>query len=166
MSQPAITTRHELSPGDIGRVSAFHGIVYADEMAWDLTFEAYVARGLAEIALRFDSERDRIWLAERAGELVGCIGIVSSADGSAQLRWFLVHPDCRGKGLGHTLLHTALDFCRSSGRRRVFLWTVRELAAAARLYREVGFRLTKSQVREQWGTIVTEERYDLDLGSG
>jgi hypothetical protein len=41
------------------------------------------------------------------------------------------------------------------------LWTESSLVAAAGLYREFGFRLTDEKTHELWGTVVTEQRYDL-----
>ena len=58
----------------------------------------------------------------------------------AQLRWFLVDPEARGNGLGTTLLHESVAFCRASRYAAVVLWTVSALDAAARLYVAAGFR--------------------------
>ena len=155
--------RTEIRPGDVGSVIHLHGIVYAQEHNLDLTFEAYVAAGLAEFAKSYDERKDRLWLAEDSGRIVGSIAIVGQADGSAQLRWFLVHPEARGSGLGHKLLSEALEFCRDRGLRSVFLWTANELKAAGHLYRQAGFRLTEQKAHEIWGPVRTEERYDLTL---
>jgi len=37
------------------------------------------------------------------------------------------------------------------------------LAAAARLYESSGFQLTEENTHKLWGTVVTEQRYDLIL---
>jgi GNAT superfamily N-acetyltransferase len=94
---------------------------------------------------------------------VGSIAIVGQADGVAQLRWFLVKPEARGIGLGRRLLREALEFCRDSECRRVFLWTLAELKTAAHLYEQAGFRKTEQKTHEIWGCVRTEERYDLTL---
>src|SRR5437867_7870156 len=94
-----ITLRADLRPGDLGAVVSLHGLVYAREYGFDPTFEAYVAGPLAEFALR-GSPRERLWLAERDGRLVGCAAVVAAAPQTAQLRWFLVDPAARGAGLG------------------------------------------------------------------
>ena len=163
VSAPAIALRTRLRAGDIGHVVRRHGEIYAAERGWDHRFEAYVAAALAEFALHHDPERERIWLAETEGRIVGSIAIVSAGGDDAQLRWFLVEPACRGTGVGRLLLDAALAFCRSSGRRRVHLWTVAGLDAAARLYRAAGFRLTESLPGSRWAEGVVEERYELDL---
>jgi GNAT superfamily N-acetyltransferase len=158
-----IAVRHELRPGDIGRVTEQHGVLYAAEYGFDHTFEAYVAESLAEFGKAAPSARDRLWVAELDGRLVGSIGIVGREAGAAQLRWLLVAPEARGTGLGRRLVGDALAFCRETKRDSVFLWTVSVLTAAARIYVEEGFRLTEEHERAMWGTTVVEQRYDLAL---
>lgn len=158
-----VRTRTELRAGDIGNLIRLHGEVYAAEQGWDWTFEAFAAQTFGRLADRWDPSRDRIWIAERQGELVGCIAILAVEADIAQLRWFLVHPDARGSGLGRRLIDEALSFCRSAGYSHVFLWTTASLPAAARLYRSCGFVLTHQETVQRWGTVLTEERYDLDI---
>src|SRR4051812_35022320 len=99
----AVTLRTVLAPGDLGSVVSLHGILYAREFGFDATFEAYVAAPLAEFVRR-DSPRERLWMAERNGRLVGCVAVVVASPQTAQLRWFLVDPSARGEGLGKRLL--------------------------------------------------------------
>jgi GNAT superfamily N-acetyltransferase len=159
-----VTVRYELRPGDMGRVISQHGIIYAQEYGFDHGFEAYVAETVAEFGRLARPGLDRLWLAERDGQLVGSIAIVGREGGAAQLRWFLVGPEARGSGLGRRLVDDALDFCRAAGYRSVYLWTVTGLDAAARLYVAAGFRKTETKPPATlWGVSLSEERYDLTL---
>lgn len=158
-----VRLRSTLQPGDLGAIVRLHGVIYAAEYGWDHTFEAMVAGNIARFAVE-DDRAGRLWVAERGGEVAGCIGIVGQADGSAQLRWFLVDPAHRGAGIGRMLLDEALAFCRAEGFRSVFLWTVKGLDAVAHLYRSAGFRVTQEETHVRWGATVTEQRYDLALG--
>jgi len=90
--------RHEMKPGDIGYLTYLHGTLYAKEYRYDQTFEAYVAHGLVEFVKSFNPYRDRIWLAEAEGRIVGSVAIVRSTKLDAQLRWYVVHPDYREEG--------------------------------------------------------------------
>ncbi len=155
--------RTNIQPGDIGCVIRLHGILYAQEFGLDHTFEGYVAAALGEFAIRYDQRKDYFALAEEEGRIVGSIAIVRLADQTAQLRWFLVHPDARGCGLGRRLLQGALEFCRDRGFRSAFRWTISGLEAAFHLYQEAGFRLTEQKTHKIWGGMRTEERYDLAL---
>jgi N-acetylglutamate synthase-like GNAT family acetyltransferase len=155
--------RVHLKPGDIGYLTQLHGILYAKEYGFDKSFEAYVAKGLADFALATGPDNGCIWLAELEGKIIGSIAIVKFSDHEAQLRWYLVHPDCRGSGLGITLISEALNYCHDKQFKSVFLWTTSELTAAAHLYIKAGFIKTEQKTHMIWGKLVTEERYNLDL---
>jgi N-acetylglutamate synthase-like GNAT family acetyltransferase len=160
-----VTIRTNLKPGDIGSIISLHGILYAREYGFDPTFEAYVAGPLSEF-VRSAAARERLWLAERADQIIGCIAIVAASPQTAQLRWFLVDPAARGAGLGKRLLTEALTFCKECGYRKVILWTVSALAAAGHLYRLAGFRKVEEKPGRMWGVQVVEEKYELVLPAG
>ena len=104
--------RTNIKPGDIGYITYLHGSLYAAEYGLDHTFEGYVAAGIGEFAQKYDANKDYFAVAELDGTIVGAIAIVGQSDQTAQLRWFLVDPDARGRGLGKRLLRDAVDFCR------------------------------------------------------
>jgi N-acetylglutamate synthase-like GNAT family acetyltransferase len=153
--------RHHIKPGDIGYLTYLHGILYAKEYGYEQTFEAHVAGVLAEFVQSFSPGKDRIWLAETSGRIIGSIAIVGHSKMDAQLRWFLVHPDYRGLGIGRELLKDALQFCKECKYKTIFLWTTSELIEAGHLYTCFGFSKTEEKTHEIWGKRVTEERYDL-----
>ena len=155
--------RTHIKPGDIGYLTYLHGILYATEYGLDHTFEGYVAEGLGQFAKTYDPAKDYLAVAELDGRIVGAIAIVGQPDQTAQLRWFLVHPDARGHGLGRRLLKDAVDFCRQREYKSVFLLTISDLKAAAHLYRAAGFQLIDQNTHEIWGAVRTEERYELEL---
>jgi ribosomal protein S18 acetylase RimI-like enzyme len=157
---PEITIRSTLRPGDIGSVIHLHGTLYAAEYGWDHTFEAYVAGPLSEFA-RSQSKRERIWIIEKGRVFVGSIAIVEASSDEAQLRWFLLHPSIRGQGVGRYLMDEAMRFCREMNYSRVFLLTEKSLLAAAKLYEGYGFELTEEKTHELWGSVITEQRYEL-----
>jgi GNAT superfamily N-acetyltransferase len=159
---PNVTIRHEFKPGDIGYLTYLHGTLYAKDCGWDESFETYVAVPLSEFA-KSRTEREKIWLVEKDATIAGSIAIVEASTHVAQLRWFLLHPDLRGRGIGRFLIDDAIRFCREQGYHSIFLWTEAGLVAAARLYLAVGFQLTEEKTHEQWGMMVTEQRYDLNL---
>ncbi len=155
--------RTGLEPGDIGYIIYLHGVLYAREYDLDRSFEGDVAIRMGEFAKTYDSSKDHFAVAELEGKIVGSIVINGLSDESAQLRWFLVHPDARGRGLGHQLIDSAIAFCRERGFKKVTLWTVSELKAAARLYRQAGFKITREETHEIWGATRTEQEYELSL---
>ena len=155
--------RTGLGPGDIGYIIYLHGVLYAQEYELDRTFEGDVAIRMGEFAKTYDPRKDYFAVAELDGKIVGSIVINGLSDETAQLRWFLVHPDARGRGLGHQLIDGAIAFCREHGFKKVALWTISELKAAAHLYRQAGFVVTREETHTIWGATRTEQEYELIL---
>jgi GNAT superfamily N-acetyltransferase len=147
----------------MSNVIYLHAVVYAVEYEFDHTFEGYVAAGLAEFAQSFSPNKDRLWVAEIEGEIIGSVAVFGRSESEAQLRWFLVHPNYRGLGLGKLLFQEAIQFCKECKFKTVFLWTFRGLDAARYLYVSAGFEKTEEITHEVWGKTLTEERYDLHL---
>ena len=139
-----------------------HGVLYANEYGWDHTFEAYVAGPLADFA-KSHTARERIWIVEKDATVAGSIGIVAASTEQAQLRWFLLHPDLRGRGIGRTLMEEAIRFSKANGYAMIFLWTASALTAAAKIYESFGFHITEETTHELWGATVTEQRYELNF---
>jgi ribosomal protein S18 acetylase RimI-like enzyme len=167
--QVAPELRATLAPGDLGAVVALHGEVYAREYGFDARMEAHVAAGLGELARATAAHGERagrLWVAPRGARLLGSVGITRRPDEEAQLRWFIVHPDARGAGLGRRLLAEALGYARAQGYRAVVLETFSALRAAGHLYREAGFTRVAAFPGTRWGPEVSEERWRLELAGG
>lgn len=164
-SRAAVTIRPLGQPGDLGWVVMAHGEVYAEEFGWDMTFEALVARIVAEFAAHHDSRRENAWIAERDGHRVGCVFCVAADETTAQLRILLVHPDSRGSAVGRRLVDTCIEFARSTGYERMRLWTNHPLTAARTIYLERGFVLTEEEPHHSFGVDLVGQTYELNLRS-
>jgi DNA-binding MarR family transcriptional regulator/GNAT superfamily N-acetyltransferase len=151
-------------PGDLGWVVERHGARYAAEHGWDATFEALVARVVADFGERMDSRRQAAWIAELDGERVGCIFCTASDDpDTAQLRLLLVEPQSRGAGVGSRLVDECLRFARRSGYRRIMLWTTDVQAEARRIYQRQGFRLDAREPQTRFGHELVGEYWSREL---
>ena len=158
--------------GDIGWVVERHGALYAREYAWDLRFEALVARIAADFVDRFDASREACWIAERGGANVGCVFLVQARDdgkggavveGTAQLRMLLVEPAARGLGIGARMVDECERFASAKGYRRIVLWTNSILVAARAIYARNGYALKKSEPHESFGHALVGETWELQL---
>ncbi len=150
-------------PGDMGWVVSAHGALYAREYGWDISFEALVAEIVAKFLKEFDSERERCWIAEMAGEPVGSAFIVKASDEVAKLRLLIIDPKARGRGLGKRLVDECIAFARAAGYRRIALWTNDILHAARAIYAKAGFRLVASEKHHSFGKDLVGETWELDL---
>ena len=153
------------TPGSIGRVAELHGTYYAANWGFGRFFEAKVATGLSEFLERYDEKHDGFWTVSLKGRVEGSITIdgVHAEDEGAHLRWFILSDALRGKGVGGGLMETAVDLCRNKGYEKVYLWTFEGLDAARHLYEKSGFELVEQFSGTQWGTEVTEQRFELML---
>ncbi len=149
--------------GDIGYIIYRHGEVYANEYQLDETFEAYVAKYMAEFIENYDITKDHLWIVEKGTEIIGSIAIVNVDEKVAQLRWLLVEPHERNKGVGNKLIHEALTFCKNRSYQKVVLGTFSDLIIARKLYIKNGFRLVESKSHHIWGQDLTEEQWELIL---
>jgi GNAT superfamily N-acetyltransferase len=153
-------------PGDLGWVVQAHGEVYAAEFGWDTSFEALVARIVADHANEHDPAREAAWIAEVDGERVGCVFLVDGGEpGLAKLRILLVHPRGRGHGLGRRLVGTCLDFARSAGYDRITLWTNDVLTSARRIYQGFGFELVDQEPHRSFGRDLVGQNWALALSA-
>jgi GNAT superfamily N-acetyltransferase len=162
-SEPRI--RRRLRAGDIGAIGEQHGRLYWREFGLDASFEADLARALYAAAERgWPSDREGIWIVERAEMLLGSLVLTDEGGGEARLRAFLLDPSLRGRGLGRRLLAELLERATAAGYELLSLLTFSELRAAAHLYVEHGFAVVSEETGPRWGLErMTYQRYELQL---
>lgn len=154
-----ITIKNHFCPGDIGWITYLHGVLYHKEYNHGIDFEAYVAAGLADFYHHYDTQKDRAWICEYAGIIVGTVFLQHKGE-AAQLRYFLIHPDYRGVGLGKKLMELYMDFLLECEYKSSFLWTTNELKAASSLYTRHDFVLTEEKPSKRFGKPLSEQKYE------
>jgi DNA-binding MarR family transcriptional regulator/GNAT superfamily N-acetyltransferase len=160
---PAAFVLRPPRPGDLGWVVARHGALYASEYGWDTSFEALVARIVADFGARGDSRREAAWIADLAGEPAGCVFCTRKTDTTAQLRLLLVEPHARGLGVGGHLVAECVCFARRAGYSEMMLWTNDVLHAARRIYQRAGFQLVGSTPHHSFGHDLVGQDWLLPL---
>ncbi|HEV8359993.1 MAG TPA: helix-turn-helix domain-containing GNAT family N-acetyltransferase [Candidatus Thermoplasmatota archaeon] len=155
----------EPRPGDLGWVVHRHGALYAQEHGYDDHFEALVTDVVAKFARHHDPARERGWIAERDGAIVGSVFLVQKSTQVAQLRLLLVEPSARGRGLGTRLVDECVRFARKAGYRKIVLYTHDTLHAARHVYQRAGFELLEEEPETTFGPKLMGQTWALDLAA-
>jgi len=158
---PYILRPHQ--PGDIGSIIRAHGLLYHQEYGWDGTFEAFVAEIAAAFIKNFDPARERCWVAEREGAVVGSVFLVRQSDEVCKLRLLYVDAAARGLGIGARLVDECIRFASGAGYRSMTLWTNDILVSARRIYEAAGFRLVGEERHHSFGKDLVGQNWELEL---
>jgi DNA-binding MarR family transcriptional regulator/GNAT superfamily N-acetyltransferase len=150
-------------PGDFGWVVNRHGVVYAQEYGWDQSFEALVARIVADYVDHRNPTQEAAWIAEVDGEPAGCVFCVRKDESTAQLRLMLVEPWARGMGIGTRLCQECIRFARTVGYDHMMLWTNDVLVDARRIYQRLGFTLGEEEDHHSFGHDLVGQNWWLKL---
>ena len=155
-------------PGVVGKITETHAVYYHKNWGFDVSFETQVGRELSEFVSRFNEEQDGLWTATRNGEFAGAIAIdgQDAFAAGARLRWFIVVPEYQKGGIGKALILQAVNFCKSNGFPKVYLWTFEGLDGARKLYEAAEFRLCEENIETQWGQTIKEQKFELTLAGG
>jgi len=160
-SEPYVLRQHE--PGDMGWVIHMHGRQYAEEYGWDEHFEALVAQICSDFINNYDPNKERCWIAEMDGQIVGSVFVVKESEEFAKLRLLLVDPKARGLGLGTRLVDECIRFARRKGYKSLVLWTNSVLESARNIYRNAGFKLVAEEPHHSYGHDLVGETWELSL---
>jgi GNAT superfamily N-acetyltransferase len=94
-----------------------------------LYFDEHLARVGAE----------RVWVAERAGQVVGLVGLIVEGQ-EAEVEPIVVTSACRSEGIGQALLERVLEEARGLGVRYLNVKPVARNLEAIAFYYDFGFR--------------------------
>ena len=89
--------------------------------------------------VKYGRPNGRLYVAYLDGAPAGCIALLPSEEGDAELKRLYVRPAFRGRGVALALVERLLDDAREIGYKSVRLDTLPFLGEAIALYRKFGF---------------------------
>jgi ribosomal protein S18 acetylase RimI-like enzyme len=158
-----VVIRRELRPGDTERIVELHDELYRREYDRNDAFVDAVRTKLQAAVEAGWPRGGGVWLAERGGQVLGSVALTDEGGGEGRIRWVLLHPSLRGRGLGRRMVGEAVARARELGMRKLTLDTFSDLRAAARIYRSLGFRVVSERERDDWGPTINYQVYELEL---
>jgi GNAT superfamily N-acetyltransferase len=126
---------------DTDKIGQVRGLLveYAASLGVDLCFQNF-DKELANLPGAYAPPRGRLLLALDGDEAVGCVALRPFSEGVCEMKRLYVRPASRSSGIGRRLVEAIIAAAKELGYRRMRLDTLPQMAAARRLYKELGFR--------------------------
>lgn len=156
-----ILREHQL--GDMGYITYLHAIHVATAYGWGEPFEAMVGEITSEFQKNYNPERERCIIAEKEGDIIGCIFLVDGGNNQAKLRLLYVSPEARGLGLAQKLVEEVIKIAREFEYDKIQLWTTNILEAARYIYKKFGFTLVHEEPNQEFGEDLIGETWEMEL---
>ncbi|MEO1100299.1 MAG: GNAT family N-acetyltransferase [Pseudomonadota bacterium] len=149
MENDDIIIRHDRREGDNELIVDLHRRGYAQEGdRFGETFPPFVLETV--LAADLDAAGgSRVWFAEMGGQTIGCTAMIDRGV-RGQLRWVVLLPAARGRGVGKRLFDLAMTHAHRQGWTEVFLETTDGLDASMTLYRKAGFTEVEVSEADLW----------------
>jgi putative acetyltransferase len=111
---------------------------YAQAIGTDLEYQGFSAE-LASLPSPYAPPAGALLIAQRAGQVAGCVGLRPLDAHTAEMKRLYVRPGFRGAGLGRILVEAVIHAARVARYRELRLDTLASMLSAQALYRQLGF---------------------------
>lgn len=146
-------------------IAARQSILYERGYGWGRGMEVLIGEIVTNFLRDFKPGREQCWVAEASGRMLGCVFLVDDGERVARLRLLYVEAEARGLGIGNALVEECIRFARDAGYAKLVLWTHTVLTSARKIYAGAGFRITSTEVHDDFGKPEQGETWELDLDS-
>ena len=148
-------------------VARLHKRLYSEEYSWGPSFTDYAEKVAVDFAKKEKSAREELFIAEADGQPVGCIMICETTESDiGQLRIFAVEKEYRKFGIGSALIKAFMEKAKTSGYKKIILWTAAPLVDAIRHYERLGFKTVETVPNNSWrtdGATVYEVKMEKEI---
>lgn len=148
------------SAADVAAAKALF-LDYAGTLGFSLEFQDFEGE-IAAFPGAYAPPRGALLVAERAGAIVGAVGLRDLGEGRCEMKRLYLRPEARSGGLGRRLAEAVVAEGRRLGYRAMRLDTMPSMTRALALYRAMGFREIAPYYDNPLGGVFLE----LDYGAG
>jgi len=153
----------DLQPGDIGFIGHRQMLLYQQEYGWNINYEVVALDILCQFVKNFDPKKEKSWIAESDGQILGSVFVAKESDKIAKLRLLYVEPEARGTGLGSKLVEECIRFASAANYQTLKLWTQSNLISARRIYKHFGFQPVGVESHDMFGKPMEGEYWALEF---
>jgi ribosomal protein S18 acetylase RimI-like enzyme len=115
---------------------------YASSLNASLSYQNFESE-LSSLPGEYSPPKGALLIALENDQLAGCVALRRLTEDKCELKRLYVRPDLRRKGLGKSLVQSAIDQGREIGYVHLRLGTLSTMKEALSLYRSLGFREIK-----------------------
>lgn len=112
---------------------------YASSLGVDLSFQGFAGE-VAGLPGEYAAPQGTLLLGRVSGAAAGCVAVRPWDGAACEMKRLYVRDRCKGQGCGRALAEQAVQWARRAGYGRMLLDTLPSMAAAQRLYEDLGFR--------------------------
>lgn len=111
---------------------------YAASLGIDLSFQDF-GQEIESLPQHYGEPDGNFIVATRDGAVVGCGAFRRFSESACEMKRLYVLRDCRGGGVGRTIVAALIDRARALGYRTMLLDTLPAMSSARALYASFGF---------------------------
>lgn len=156
-----ITT--EFMPEDIEISIRRQREIFGGEFGFLDSSHPYAEKAIRQFAATWNKEKDFMLVAKDNGRFVGTITFMGDENNVGRLRFLILEPELRGRGIGKAIVNTALELAKDMGYNHVWLSTHSVLKTAINMYASLGFIKTSETSAEDVCPGAMEEVWEKDI---
>lgn len=137
--------------------------IFGGEFGFLDSSHRYAEKTIREFAKTWNKEKDFLLIAKKDGRFIGTITFMGEENNVGRLRFLILEPDMRGKGIGKAIVTTALEWAKSLGYSHIYLSTHSVLKTARGMYAKLGFVKTSEESAEEVCPGAMEEVWEIDI---
>lgn len=137
--------------------------IFGGEFGFLDSSHPYAEKAIREFAVNWDKQKDFMLIAKENSKFAGTITFMGEENGVGHLRFLILEPHLRGKGIGKAIVTTALEWAKEMGYNHIWLSTHSVLETARHMYTKLGFVKVSEEPADEVVPNAMEEVWEIDI---